>query len=586
MSRRRGRRVTAGASLAWLALLLQASPAGAQDAAPSGAPAQAAVPAGTQVAPFDVATARVDSPASAQALADALFAEAGLPVRSASGEAALLYNNRRIATLRASIAGLTPAERAAAAARRLQRVLETGGRQPVSAFPVSHGAVLTVGTTPIFAIVHEDLDDAGGESLHEATVHARETLERVVREATEEMLLPYTLRAVVFTVIGAILATAGVLLVLRVRQRLTEGLSRAAEGRLARAKLGHLARAGSAQFFVWLNRLLVLAAWAVGLAILFVWLAYALQRFPYTRPWGEEMGAYVLSAFRTVGTGIVASIPKLLVVFLIAIAARVVSQVVGEVFRAIEDGRIAASDALRETAQPTRRLLQGLIWIFALVLAFPYLPGSESAAFKGVSVMLGVIISLGSAGIVGQVMSGLVLMYSRAVRPGDYVRIGSVEGTVTELSLLSTKLRTNRREEVTIPNSVVVSGSTTNYHRHAGEGVLAGTTVTIGYDTPWRQVHALLLGAAERTPGLRRPPDPRVLQTGLSDFYVEYTLLVCLERPELRIATLATLHENIQDLFNEYGVQIMSPHYENDPEGGKKVVPQGEWFSPPARKAE
>jgi small-conductance mechanosensitive channel len=281
----------------------------------------------------------------------------------------------------------------------------------------------------------------------------------------------------------------------------------------------------------------------------------------------------------------VASIPKLLVVLLVAIAARLLSRAVGEVFRAIEDGRIAASEAMRETAQPTRRMLQGLVWIFALVLAFPYLPGSESAAFKGVSVMLGVIISLGSAGIVGQAMSGLVLMYSRAVRPGDFVRIGDVEGTVTELSLLSTKLRTNRREEVTIPNSVVVSGSTTNYHRHAGEGVLAGTTVTIGYDTPWRQVHALLREAADRTPGLRRPPDPRVLQTGLSDFYVEYTLLVCLERPELRVATLATLHENIQDLFNEYDVQIMSPHYEADP-AGKKVVPQGEWFVPPAKKPE
>jgi small-conductance mechanosensitive channel len=452
-------------------------------------------------------------------------------------------------------------------------------------YRISYGAVLTVGTNPIFSIVHEDLDEAGGESLQEATVHAREMLERVVQEATEEMLLPYMLRAVVLTLLGALLAAAGVLLVLRLRRRLTARLTREAESRLTKARLGHLARVGSAQFFLWLNRALTVAAWVTGLAILYLWLTFALQRFPYTRPWGEQMGGYVVSAFRTVVTGTVTSIPKLLVVLLIALAARLVSQLTGEVFRAIEDGRIAAGEAMRETAQPTRRMLQGLVWIFALVLAFPFLPGSGSDAFKGVSVMLGVIISLGSAGIVGQAMSGLVLMYSRALRPGDYVRIGSVEGTVTELSLLSTKLRTNRREEVTIPNSVVVSGSTTNYQRHADEGVLAGTTVTIGYDTPWRQVHALLLGAADRTPGLRRPPDPRVLQTGLADFYVEYTLLVCLERPELRIATLATLHENIQDLFNEYGVQIMSPHYETDPEQ-KKVVPQGEFFTPPAKEPE
>ena len=585
MRRRRVECVTAGIAVPWLALLLWAAPAHAQDAAPPPSPAASQVGAGAPVGPLDVTTARVDSAENAQLLADAMLAEAGSPVRSESGEAAFSYNNRRIATLRASIAGLTPADRAAGAARRLQRVLETAGRQPVSVYRVSYGALVTVGTTPIFAIAHEDLDEAGGESIHEATVHAREMLERVILEATEESLLPYTLRAAVLTILGTLLASAGVLLVLRLRHRLTRRLAREAEARLTGAKLGHLARIGSAQFFVWLNRVLTAAAWVTGLTILFFWLTFALQRFPYTRPWGEEMGGYVLSAFRTVATGIVASIPKLLVVLLVAIAARLLSRAVGEVFRAIEDGRIAASEAMRETAQPTRRMLQGLVWIFALVLAFPYLPGSESAAFKGVSVMLGVIISLGSAGIVGQAMSGLVLMYSRAVRPGDFVRIGDVEGTVTELSLLSTKLRTNRREEVTIPNSVVVSGSTTNYHRHAGEGVLAGTTVTIGYDTPWRQVHALLREAADRTPGLRRPPDPRVLQTGLSDFYVEYTLLVCLERPELRVATLATLHENIQDLFNEYDVQIMSPHYEADP-AGKKVVPQGEWFVPPAKKPE
>ncbi len=586
MSRRREDRVTGRACFACLVLLLlPASSARAQAANPVAAPPAAPSSDRAAVAPLDVATAPVDSAAAAQALADAMLAESGPPVRSEAGAAVFEFNHRPIATLRANIAAFTPAERAAGGARRLKRVLETSGRQPVTAFPISHGALLTVGTTPIVAIVHEDLDEAGGESLLEATAGARETLERVVQEATEEMLLPYLLRALVLSLVGAALAATGVLVVLRLRQRLARRLTREAEVRLGKAKLGHLATVGSAQLFLWLNRLLTLAAWSIGLAILFLWLTFALQRFPVTRPWGEQMGSYVVSALKTVGTGIVASIPKLLVVLLIGLAARVVSRLVGDLFHAIEEGRLDASEALRETAPPTRRLLQGLVWIFALVLAYPYLPGSESAAFKGVSVMMGVIISLGSAGIVGQLMSGLVLMYSRAVRPGDYVRIGSVEGTVSELSLLSTKLRTNRREEVTIPNSVVVSGSTTNYHRYAAEGVLAGTTVTIGYDTPWRQVHSLLAQAADRTPGLRRPPDPRVLQTALGDFYVEYTLLVCIERPELRIVTLATLHENIQDLFNEYGVQIMSPHYEMDPEG-KKVVPQGEWFAPPAKKPE
>src|SRR5262249_40766019 len=180
-----------------------------------------------------------------------------------------------------------------------------------------------------------------------------------------------------------------------------------------------------------------------------------------------------------------------------------------------------------EAAQPTRRLVTALLWVFAVVVAYPYLPGSQTEAFKGVSVLLGLMVTFGSSGLVNQIMSGFMVTYSRALRVGDFVRIGDVEGTVTHLGILSTKLRTPRNEEVTIPNGVVVSQTTTDYSRFsASDGVFTSTSVTIGYDAPWRQVQALLLGAAERTPGLRREPTPFVLQTALEDFYVQYTLFV------------------------------------------------------------
>jgi small-conductance mechanosensitive channel len=180
-------------------------------------------------------------------------------------------------------------------------------------------------------------------------------------------------------------------------------------------------------------------------------------------------------------------------------------------------------------------------------------------------------------------MSSFMVTFARALRVGDFVRIGDVEGTVVHLGVLSTKIRTLLSEEVTIPNAVVVAQTTTNYSRLADvEGVLTDTTVTIGYDAPWRQVHALLLKAAERTPGIRPTPVPRVFQRGLEDFYVRYTLYVCLERQEDRLVTLDALHANIQDLFNEYGVQIMSPNYVFDP-SAPKVVPKGGWFAAPAQ---
>jgi len=235
-----------------------------------------------------------------------------------------------------------------------------------------------------------------------------------------------------------------------------------------------------------------------------------------------------------------------------------------------------------ETAQPTRRLITAGTWLFAIVVAYPYLPGSETEAFKGVSVFVGLMFTLGSAGIVQHVMSGFMITYSRALRVGDFVKIGEVEGTVTHLGILSTKVRTPRREEITIPNAVVTATTTIDYSRFAQtDGVMTPTSVTIGYDAPWRQVEALLIGAAERTPGVRREPRPIVIQAALEDFYVKYVLMVCLEQQERKALTLHHLHANIQDLFNEHGVQIMSPNYEADP-AAPKVVAKKDWYAAPA----
>jgi small-conductance mechanosensitive channel len=174
-----------------------------------------------------------------------------------------------------------------------------------------------------------------------------------------------------------------------------------------------------------------------------------------------------------------------------------------------------------------------------------------------------------------------MLTYSRALRLGDFVKIGEVEGTIIHIGVLSTKLKTLRSEEVTIPNAVVVSQTATDYSRFA-ESVRTTTSVTIGYDSPWRQVHAMLLLAAERTSGIRRDPKPRVIQSALEDAAVRYVLAFCLEHQESKHLTLSELHAHIQDVFNEYGVQIMTPRYEEDPET-PKLVPKQQWFAAPAR---
>jgi small-conductance mechanosensitive channel len=235
---------------------------------------------------------------------------------------------------------------------------------------------------------------------------------------------------------------------------------------------------------------------------------------------------------------------------------------------------------------PTRRLTTAGLWLFALAMAYPYLPGSETQAFKGLSLLVGLMVSLGSSSLVAQAGSGLILTYTRTFREGEYVRIDEHEGTVTHMGMFATRIRTGLGEELTLSNSLILGTVTKNYSRALkGAGFVLDTTVTIGYDTPWRQVHELLVQAALRTPGVLADPAPHVFQTSLSDFYPAYRL-VCQalpSQPRPRAELLSALHANIQDLFNEYGVQIMSPHYFSDPDT-PKTVPKGRWIVPPARE--
>ena len=221
-------------------------------------------------------------------------------------------------------------------------------------------------------------------------------------------------------------------------------------------------------------------------------------------------------------------------------------------------------------------------------MAYPYLPGAQTEAFKGLSVLVGLMISLGSSNLVSQAASGLILTYGRVFRRGEYVRIGQHEGTVTDMGLFATRIRNGLGEELTLSNAAVLNESTKNYSRAVkGHGFVLDTTVTIGYDTPWRQVYALLEEAARRTPGVLVDPAPQVFQTALSDWYPQYRL-VCQaipSEPRPRALVLSVLHANIQDVFNEYGVQIMSPQYFEDP-ATPKIVPPEKWYAPPAKPTE
>ena len=279
------------------------------------------------------------------------------------------------------------------------------------------------------------------------------------------------------------------------------------------------------------------------------------------------------------------SVPGLLVAIVIFVLAHFASSMARSFFDGVQAGRLSFAWIDADTARPTRRLVAIAIWLFAIAMAYPYLPGAETDAFKGLSVLLGLMVSVGASGIIGQAASGLILMYTRTYRPGEYVRVGDNEGTVVHLGMFTTRVRTGMGEELTLPNSMVLGAVTKNYSRAVqGAGFVVDAVATIGYNAPWRQVHAMLIEAARRTPGVLADPEPRIFQTALSDFYVEYRL-VCQaipQGPQPRAEVVSALHANIQDVFNEHGVQIMSPHYLGDP-AHAKVVPPAKWYEAPAK---
>ena len=494
--------------------------------------------------------------------------------------ATLVFGNRPIVEFRATVLSRTPAMRAAAAERFLRDLGDDLSRRRVATHPLAGAILIRVGELDVFAIVPADLDPLGAGTIEDAAGRAAAALQLALDEATE-LRSPWRIAK---SAALALLATLALVVLLRLLMRgcrwAVRRISGAADRRLERLPGGELVRASQLPGF--LRSLVTMMFVAAGILVFYSWLSYVLRRFPYTRPWGEALRGFLFERLAQFGHAMVAAIPGLFTVLLIVLVTRFVVRLDGLLFDAVERERASLPWVHADTAQITRRLTTVVLWLFALALAFPYLPGSDTDAFKGLSVFVGLMISLGSSGIVNQAMSGLTMTYSRALKKGDFVKIGDVEGTVTHLGMLSTKLKTLRREELTIPNALVISAVTTNYSRlQREEGVMIPTSITIGYDVPWRQVHALLLLAAERTPGIRREPRPVVRQAGLRDFYVEYTLLVCLEDPASKAVVLDVLHANTQDAFNEYGVQIMSPNYEADPEG-PKIVPRDQWFAAPA----
>lgn len=498
--------------------------------------------------------------------------------------AELKIANRSIIVFRATVLGETPAVRAARASAVIHEVLEGNEEPRVSLDTIRDSYLVLLGRQRAFFVTPKDLGPEH-QTVQQLASDAADSLRLVVTESAQARNLRFMLTA------GGLCAIATLLFVLLLRliswldrKALTWLLKRMGK-RTSALKIGHTQLVDSSNLYQLVRRGLGLLRWLLVALITYQWLTFVLQRFPYTRPWGESLNQYLVEVARQLFDGLIGGIPGLVIAVLIFFIARGISTFTRHLLiRLSRPGTLAWLNS--ETLRPTTRLTSLAIWLFALAMAYPYLPGAGTDAFKGLSVLVGLMISLGASSMVGQAAAGLILTYTRTMRPGEYVRIGEHEGTVTELGMFTTSIRTGVGEVLTIPNSMITGSVTRNYSRTVeGPGYLVDTSVTIGYDTPWRQVEAMLLEAARRTPGVLQEPAPQVFQTALSDFYPEYRLVAQAvpSEPRSRAELLTMLHANIQDVFNEFGVQIMSPHYLGDP-AQEKWVPKERWFASPARQ--
>lgn len=297
--------------------------------------------------------------------------------------------------------------------------------------------------------------------------------------------------------------------------------------------------------------------------------------FPQTKGLADTIFSYIWNPVKDILVGIVDYIPNLFTIFIIWYAIKYLVRFVHYLSREIEAGRLKFGGFYPDWAMPTFHIIRFLLYAFMIAMIYPYLPGSRSGVFQGISVFVGLIVSLGSSTVIGNIIAGLVITYMRPFKLGDRIQLNDTTGNVIEKTPLVTRIRTPKNEVVTIPNSFIMSSHTVNYSSSAREyGLIIHSEVTIGYDVPWRQVHQLLIEAALNTPGVIDDPRPFVLETSLSDWYPVYQINAYIREADKLAQIYSDLHQNIQDRFNEAGVEIMSPHYMAMRDGNESTIPK------------
>jgi len=492
------------------------------------------------------------------------------------------YNQDTLFGVRASIGSYSAKDRAEHLEGRLNQIKKLD-RIYVDSLHIAKDydfSVIFYREQPLFYV---SLDDAAfvGKSRDSLAAEYLDTIRAAFVETLERRTATYWLVRIGFTLISLL----GLIVILTVLSRAYRWGRKKLEKYEERMKgkrrsiLQFLVPRHAKGVFPFLLRLLWIA---LIILILVFYLPFMFSFLPWTENLVAQFYGYIAKPIKDILLGLFHFLPNLFYIFVIVVITRYVIRVFGYLTREIEAERFKVKGFYKDWARPTFIIVKIILFAFALVFIFPYLPGSSSPAFKGVSIFLGVLLSLGSTSAIANIVAGIVITYMRPFNVGDRVKIGESMGDVIEKNLLVTRIRTVKNEDITIPNALIISSHLWNYSSNASStGVILHTSVTIGYDVPSQTVTRLLLAAAKKTGNLATDVEPFVLQKSLDDYYVEHELNVFTRQPRIMARIYSELHNNILDEFNKAGVEIMSPHYSAFRDGNASTIPEAPKKQPP-----
>jgi small-conductance mechanosensitive channel len=493
----------------------------------------------------------------------------------AAKEAPVVFSGKTLFLIREKVFSYSQEARALAISDRLARFARDPLFHPERITAVDEEFTTNIVSDDHLIMVVTEMDAAKeGKSRQqlagEYAVLMRTTLQEDIRVRSTKNILLAILYAIAATVAAIVLVVAIIRALRKVQGRIESWQGETADSRqnqsveFFRSKL----LLPVTSFIIKALRLLLIVA------VLYLYVPLELSFFPGTRGMAATVFGYILTPFKTIWQSFSDYLPNLFFVAAIMVISWYAMKFVRLMFAELGKGNIVIRGFDPDWAGQTSRIVNFLVIVLAAVVAYPYLPGSKSEAFKGISIFLGVLFSLGSTSAVANMVSGVILTYTNAFKIGERVRIGENFGDVLSKSLLTTRINTPKNVIVTLPNATVLGSHIANYSQMArNQSLILHSSITIGYDAPWRTVHELLVAAAGTTENILPDPPPFVLQTALNDFYVTYELNAHTDKPLLMLETYSELHQNIQDRFNEAGVEIMSPHYAQIRDGNRTTIP-------------